>query len=139
MQKSDFDFSTPLRVRYAEVDSQGIVFNAHYLMYFDLGVTEYFRSRGLAYADFQAKYNLDFHVIRSLVEYKAPARFDDLLDLCARASYRGAKIFWSLALFRGAELICTGQLDYAAVDDETRRVKKIDADTAAFLGFTPAG
>jgi len=135
-QKADFEFSCPLRVRYAEVDTQGIVFNAHYLMYFDLAVTEYFRWRGLAYAEFQEKFKLDFHVIRSLLNYKTPARFDDQLDICARATYRGAKIFWDMSIFRGEELICNGELIYATVDNETRRVKKLEPDTATFLGFT---
>ena len=44
MARSDFRFSEPLRVRWAEVDAQGIVFNGHYLAYFDVGVTEYYRA-----------------------------------------------------------------------------------------------
>ena len=44
MQQSDFRFSCPLRVRWAEADPQGIVFNGHYLTYADVGITEYFRA-----------------------------------------------------------------------------------------------
>src|SRR5690606_20149900 len=44
MQQEDFRFSTSLRVRWAEVDMQGIVFNGHYLTYADVGITEYFRA-----------------------------------------------------------------------------------------------
>ena len=45
-------FTHSLRVRYAEVDSQGIVFNANYLNYLDVAITEYFRAQGIAYSDF---------------------------------------------------------------------------------------
>ena len=43
MARADFRFSHSLRVRWAEVDKQDIVFNGHYLTYFDVGVTEYYR------------------------------------------------------------------------------------------------
>jgi acyl-CoA thioester hydrolase len=43
MAKSDFKFFYPIRVRYAETDLQGIVFNAHYLTYFDTAIYEYLR------------------------------------------------------------------------------------------------
>ena len=44
MARSDFNFAWPFRVRYSEVDGQKIVFNAHYLTYFDTAITEYFRA-----------------------------------------------------------------------------------------------
>ena len=44
MSRSEFKFSFPFRVRYSEVDGQKIVFNAHYLTYFDTAITEYFRA-----------------------------------------------------------------------------------------------
>ncbi|MGO4610753.1 acyl-CoA thioesterase, partial [Variovorax sp. 2RAF20] len=46
MAKPDFRHSVPLRVRWAEVDPQSIVFNAHYLTYCDICVTEYWRALG---------------------------------------------------------------------------------------------
>ena len=44
MHREDFRFFFPFRVRYAEVDGQNVVFNAHYLTYFDTSITEYFRA-----------------------------------------------------------------------------------------------
>ena len=46
MSREQFWFFYPLRVRYSEVDCQGVVFNANYLMYFDTTITEYFRALG---------------------------------------------------------------------------------------------
>ncbi|MFZ9962089.1 MAG: acyl-CoA thioesterase, partial [Burkholderiales bacterium] len=51
MKKSDFRLVQSIRVRWAEVDAQGIVFNPHYLMYADIGVTEYYRAIGMPYPD----------------------------------------------------------------------------------------
>lgn len=96
-------------------------------------MTEFIRDRGLSYAEFQARFGLDFHVIRSEVKYKAPARFDDLIAVGVRGSYRGPRIFWELAIFRDRELLATGELEYAVVDDATRRVKKIGPEVAEFL------
>ncbi|MEY9820936.1 hypothetical protein ABIF75_004582 [Bradyrhizobium japonicum] len=76
MSRENFWFFHPFRVRYSEIDGQGVVFNAHYLTYFDTTITEYFRALGFdQYADAQAS-GIDFHVVKSLIEYKAPVRFD---------------------------------------------------------------
>ena len=72
MQRTDFRFFFPFRVRYSEVDGQSVVFNAHYLTYFDTSITEFFRWLGYDYvADVKAT-GIDFHTVKSLVEYKAP-------------------------------------------------------------------
>lgn len=42
--REEFWFHFPFRVRYSEVDAQAVVFNAHYLTYFDTAITEYFRA-----------------------------------------------------------------------------------------------
>jgi hypothetical protein len=52
MSREQFWFFHPFRVRYSEIDGQGVVFNAHYLTYFDTTITEYFRALGYdQYAD----------------------------------------------------------------------------------------
>ena len=59
-----------------EIDGQGVVFNAHYLTYFDTTITEYFRALGYdQFADAKAT-GIDFHVVKSVIEYKAPVLFD---------------------------------------------------------------
>lgn len=128
LTKPDFKFFTTIRVRYSEVDLQGIVFNANYLTYLDTAITEYFRAIGYTYLDFVKKYAIDFHVIRSLIEYKSPARFDDELQVCLNPEYEGVKIFWKFAIFRDDEILCYGELIYAGIDIETKRLKKIDSN-----------
>ena len=76
MSREQFWFFHPFRVRYSEIDGQGVVFNAHYLTYFDTTITEYFRALGYdQYADAKQT-GEDYHVVKSLIEYKAPVRFD---------------------------------------------------------------
>lgn len=138
-KRSDFAFFESLRVRYAEIDAQSIVFNAHYLTYFDVAVTEYFRTRtGKSYGELVAEHGVDFHVQQSLIDYRVPARFDDLLDVGVRGSYRGARVFWELAIFRDEELLCSGRLTYATVDAAGGGVRRIAADLAESLGLAPA-
>ena len=69
-----------LRVRYAECDAQNVVFNAHYLAYFDIALTELWRAALGSYgAMLDAGY--DVVVAEATVRFRRPARFDDLLEL----------------------------------------------------------
>ncbi len=85
MAKEDFRHSVPLRVRWAEVDPQSIVFNAHYLTYCDICVTEYWRAVGIRYPeDVLHAHGVDIFVVKSTLEYHASARFDDVLEIRGR-------------------------------------------------------
>jgi acyl-CoA thioester hydrolase len=86
--KSDFRFCHRLRVRFAETDLQGIVFNANYMVYYDVAWTEYFRAIGVEYKDF-LRMGVDAVLARIQLEFKSPARFDDLLEIYARVSKMG--------------------------------------------------
>jgi acyl-CoA thioester hydrolase len=88
MARTDFAFSTRVRVRYAEIDAQAVVFNSRYLEYADVAVTEYWRTAGL-HGEGKAWAALEFHVARALVEYKAPIRYDEEIDLYARTTRIG--------------------------------------------------
>lgn len=100
MQRTDFTYFYELRVRYAEVDSQGIVFNAHYLTYFDTALTEYMRYLEYDYKALVAAQGLDFHLVKSTVEYRAPIGFDALLDIGVKAEKIGnTSLTWRLGIF----------------------------------------
>jgi acyl-CoA thioester hydrolase len=88
MARADFNFSTRIRVRYAEIDAQAVVFNSRYLEYGDVAVTEYWRAVGL-HDNGKSWASLEFHVARALVEYKAPIRYDEEIDLYARTARIG--------------------------------------------------
>ena len=73
-------FSHQLRVRYGECDPQGIVFNPNYLAYFDHTVTELWRASSLGSWESMVERGVDVVVGEANLRFRAPARFDDLLD-----------------------------------------------------------
>lgn len=89
MARTDYHFSHPLRVRWVEVDRQGIVFNGHYLAYFDIGITEYWRAIGYPYPDGLAEHGTDLYVVKATVEYRASAVYDDMIDIGMRCAHIG--------------------------------------------------
>lgn len=84
MSREQFNFHYSFRIRYSEVDAQGIVFNAHYLTFFDTAMTEYLRHIKYDYVNEVKKNNEDFHTVKTLVEYKSPIYFDQIIDVCLR-------------------------------------------------------
>ena len=93
LARSNFKFFYTLRVRYAEVDAQGVVFNAHYLTYFDVGHTEYMRTSGYDYAGEVSASGCDFHLVKSVIEYRQPVLFDQEIDVCVRTARIGRTSF----------------------------------------------
>ena len=68
-----------LRVRYAETDKMGVVYHANYLIWFEIGRTEYCRARGFSYREMEESENAFLVVAESYCRYKAPAYYDDVL------------------------------------------------------------
>ena len=89
MPIGDFKFHTPLRVRWMECDAQGIVFFGAYMNYLEVAQSEYFRNLGFSIYHLAEKGFFDTAVAKLTVEYKAPARVDDLLDLFMKVSRIG--------------------------------------------------
>lgn len=137
MQLEDFSFSHSLRVRWAEADMQGIVFNGHYLTYADVGITEYFRAMGQAYSGETGVNGSDFFAVRTLLEYRSPARFDELLDVHVRIARLGnSSMQFLIGIYRGEELLVNGEIVYVHADQSTRRPSPIPASfRAAVIGF----
>lgn len=135
--RDQFRFFHPFRVRYSEIDGQGVLFNAHYLTYYDTAITEFFRALGYdQYADAQ-KSGVDFHVVKAVVEYKAPIRFDWDLDVGARVAKIGnSSMTFELAIFRKgeSELLATGEIVWVNTDQSTHRPVPIPVTTRELLG-----
>jgi len=130
MPRSDFTFSHSLRVRWAEVDRQGIVFNGHYLLYFDIGITEYWRAIGYPYPDALLAEGSDMFVKKATLEYHGPAHYDDLLDVLVRVARIGrTSLQFLLEIHRGETHLIEGEIIYVNADPSTRK----PAPVAAFL------
>ncbi len=124
MKKSNFYFTYSFRVRYAEVDAQGIVFNAHYLTYFDCAITEYYRTIKYNYINDVKKNNKDFHVIKTNINYKKPLLFDQLIDVCTKVSKIGrSSLTYDLALYpdKKKHLLASAQIIQVYTDQLTNK------------------
>lgn len=117
-----YRFFHPLRVRWAEVDRQGIVFNGHYLTYFDVAITEYWRAIDLPYPDGVADSGSDLCVVKTLINYKGSAEYDDILDIGVHVSRIGlTSITFQLGIFREGKLLVDGEVVYVNADPDTRK------------------
>lgn len=86
--KTDYRFHHKIRVRFADTDMQGIVFNGNYLTYYDVAWTEYFRAMGLAWKDI-VETGADTVLARIEMDFKSPAHFDEILEVHVRVSKIG--------------------------------------------------
>ena len=79
-----FSFFHTLRVRWSELDPQGIVFNPNYFVYFDLGVSEYMRNIGFTYPEGLSAAGCDMFAVQATANFRASARYDDLIQVGVR-------------------------------------------------------
>ena len=117
------------RVRYGECDPQGVVFNAHFLAYFDIGITELFRA---ALGGYQAMVDrgVDFVVAEAGLRYHRPAHFDDELTLEIAVTRLGTtSITTSYRVLRDEELLVEGTLRHVVVDLKRLVEREPDAKT----------
>jgi len=136
MARSDFTFSHPLRVRWAEVDRQGIVFNGHYLLYFDIGIIEYWRAIGYPYPDALLAQGSDMFVRKATLEYHGPAHYDEVLEVLVRVARIGrTSVQFRLEIHRGEAQLVSGEIIYVNADPATRQ----PAPVAGFLREAIAG
>ena len=125
-ERSDFRFFHRLRVRWAEVDMQKIVFNAHYLMYFDTAVADYWRALALPYEEAMRQLEGDLYVKKASIEFNASARMDDRLDVALKCARIGtSSMTFSGAIFRGDELLVTCELVYVFADPVSQKSKPV--------------
>ena len=126
MKRQDFRFTDRLRVRWAEIDAQQIVFNGHYLAYFDTAVGGFWRALALPYADTMKSLGGDLFVRKATLEYLSSARYDDQLDVGVRCERVGTRSMTVVcAVFRGDELLVHGEMIYVFADPLTQKPKPI--------------
>ena len=123
----DYALSHRLRVRYAEIDAQGVVFNAHYLSYFDTAINEAFRDTNIDWLAMARDSGCDVQLVKSLVEYKSPLHFDEELDVCVRVGHLGnSSICWELAIFGlSGDLRATGEIVWVYADIQAKASRPI--------------
>ena len=134
MRHNDFRFFDSLRVRWAEVDLQGIVFNGHYLTYFDVAFTEYWRATGLPNVLQQASAGRELFARKATIEYLAPAHFDDVLAIGVRCSEIGrSSVKFVLEIYRDDVKLISGELVYVHADTALRKGVALPQDWRTVL------
>jgi acyl-CoA thioester hydrolase len=120
-----FTFSTPVRVRFADTDAQGIAHNAIYLVWFEVARVEYLRAFAGGYQALRDK-GIEALTLEAHCRYRAPARFDDELVLHTRCvGLRGARFRYEYAIARGEEIVADGHTEHACVDAVTLRPTRL--------------
>lgn len=139
-RRSDFRNFLRLQVRWAEVDMQKIVFNAHYLMYFDTAMSDYWRRLALPYEATLQGLGGDLFVKKASVEYHGSARYDDTIDVGLRCARVGtSSVLFEGAIFRGDTLLITAELVYVYANPATQTSQPVPAVLRAIFDGYEAG
>jgi acyl-CoA thioester hydrolase len=126
-------FTHRLRVRYSECDQQGVVFNGHYLFYYDVALNELWRERIGLYQEMVAR-GFDVVVAEARIRYRAGAHFDDEIDIDMAVAHLGTTSLVIHPVFRvGKRLVADGEIRHVFVDSTTLAKKAMPDDIRAAL------
>jgi acyl-CoA thioester hydrolase len=108
-----------VRPRYAEVDAQGVVFNAHWLTYFDEACTRWFEAMGFEPKESFFR-DFDLMLVKAVLEWQGPAGFDDVVDIAVETARLGDASFdvRYTATIEGRP-VCVGTVTYVSVKPGT--------------------
>ena len=137
--KSDFTVFWETRIRYYELDPQGIMHNANYLAFYDQAVVEYFRDLDYDYEKEIEETNKDFHTVQVVVQYNKPLYFDEEIEIGLKIKDVGnTSMTWIMAMFiKGTgELASASEIVHVYTDMKTSKPTTITDDLKKKLGIT---
>ena len=130
-------FTWPVRVYYEDTDLGGVVYYANYLKFMERARTEWLRALGVDQSALLAERRLIFVIVRAEVEYRQPARFDDLLHVTAAlVARRRTTMTFGQAIHReepDGQRLVTGTVAAACVDADSFRPRPIPTDILAAM------
>jgi acyl-CoA thioester hydrolase len=133
-----FNFSTEVRVRFAETDAQGVAHNAEYLVWYEVARIAYLARFGGGYRGIQAE-GYEALTIEAHARYLAPVRFDDLVLVHARCGdIRGARFRFDYVLECEGKKVADGWTGHAVVDAATLRPARFPAWLREAIGRAEA-
>lgn len=137
---------TTIRVRYAETDQMGVVYHANYLVWFEIGRTEFCRARGFAYKDMEENDGAFLVVAESYCRYKAPARYDDGLIVRTHITElrrRSLRFGYEIINATDGRIIAEGETGHVVTDANSRVITLPESYRLALsappLASTPDG
>lgn len=108
--------STRVRVRYAETDRMGVVYYANYLVWFEVGRTDWLRETGWSYREMERD-GISLPVIEAHCDYRQPARYDEEIEILTTGLLISpVRIRFDYRVQRGGEELASGYTTHAAVD-----------------------
>ena len=114
----------PIRVYYEDTDAAGIVYHASYIRYAERGRTEMMRAAGFAHADMLKETGIGFAVVAMKVDYKTPARLDELLTVRTHISRMGgASMDMQQDIYRDDILIAALTVTLVCIDPAFKAVR----------------
>jgi YbgC/YbaW family acyl-CoA thioester hydrolase len=140
MQRSDFRYLERLRVRWVEIDAQQIVFNGHYLMYFDTAIAGYWRALAMPYHETMVALGGDMFVRKATLEYLGSARYDDVLEIGMRCARIGnSSMTFQAGAFCQEQLLVSGELVYVFADPNAKQSLPVPAALRSLFETFEAG
>ncbi|MDO4430518.1 MAG: tol-pal system-associated acyl-CoA thioesterase [Lonepinella koalarum] len=110
-------FRFPVRVYYEDTDAGGVVYHARYLHFFERARTEILRELNISQQRLLAESQLAFVVKSMQIDYRIPAKLDDLLDVETLISeLKGATVVFTQTLKRAEQLLSVATVKVACVD-----------------------
>lgn len=137
MPGADFRFRTRFRVRWMECDAQGIAFNGAYLGYLEIAQAEYYRNLGVGIYHIPRSGYFDLAVVKTTLEFKSPARVDEIVEARVRVSRIGnSSIVMELELWRPdpALLLTTIEAVYAGYDAAAGASRPVPDELRQLIG-----
>ncbi|MFA1550127.1 acyl-CoA thioesterase [Actinomadura chokoriensis] len=126
-------FTHRLRVRYSECDQQGVVFNGHYLFFYDVALTEMWRALIGDYGQ-MVEHGYDLVVAEARIRYREGARFDDLLDVSMPVAHLGTTSMIVRPVFRvEGRLIADGEVRHVFIDPASKSKREMPAEVRSAL------
>jgi acyl-CoA thioester hydrolase len=128
-----------LRVRYSETDKMGVVYHANYLIWFEIGRTEFCRARGFSYREMEENENFFLVVAESYCRYKAPAYYDDELIVRTHITElrrRSLRFGYEITRVADGTVIAEGETGHV-VTDTNGRVRSLPPGFAELLLSQP--
>jgi acyl-CoA thioester hydrolase len=125
VERAAYTTTTPIRVRFAETDAQGIAHNASYFVWFEVARVDYLEQLAGGYPAIRER-GIEALVLECHVRYLAPARFDDRLEVHSRVvDLRGARFRFEYAIERDGVLVADGWTAHGVVDAATFRPTRV--------------
>ncbi|MGF6769135.1 acyl-CoA thioester hydrolase [Paraburkholderia sp. GAS199] len=135
---TEIGFTWPIRVYYEDTDAGGIVFYANYLKFFERARTEWLRACGVDQNRLAEETDAIFIVRSTAVDYRAPARLDDVIEIVSRIERLGrASVDFAQEAWRSGTLLATGTIRVGCVDRSNLRPAAIPSPVLAALRRGP--